>query len=550
MTKKALLNKVMILLLLVTVQVSAKAYYCVDESSQDVKEESLHVWTSTSLYPMVSLWADNYNLAQENITVEVNSFSGDQITAKVLTGKSLGFLTAHQLASLNHSSTWKLPVGRDVLVPITNAENPLLEKMMESGVSRDLLKTMIARETGTIYATNKNNELSQIAMFLDAETNAMKGLSILSKEELLLAIQKDKHCIGFCHLADILNMEQTGFIAGVALIPIDANNNGTIDNFENIYSNLQSFARGVWIGKYPKALTYNIYSIAADRPTNVSEQAFLEWIISDGQEGVAANGYIALLESERKTKIASIYGSPTYTIEKPVAPGGNYGVVIVISLLLLVFIFLVVLIKGMKKDSALKKEISGPKSSVLDGESIQVPSGIFFSKSHSWAFMEKDGFVRIGIDDFLSKVTGPLTNIKLKEPGQRIKEGEVVYSIIQKGKQLDIKSPVTGTIVKTNSLLFEDTALINRNPYTDGWVYTIEPLSWLSEIGSFMMGLEYTEWLDREFVRLKDFLANCCKNKEHKLPIMVLQDGGEIKNYPLSEAGPLTWEEFQNQFID
>ena len=164
--------------------------------------------------------------------------------------------------------------------------------------------------------------------------------------------------------------------------------------------------------------------------------------------------------------------------------------------------------------------------------------------------MEKDGFVRIGIDDFLSQVTGTLTNIKLKEPGERIKKGDPVFSIIQHGKQLDIQSPVTGTIIKSNAKLFSDTSLINQDPYAEGWVYEIEPLNWLSEIGSFMMGLEYTEWITKEFVRLKDFMANCCRNKEHNLPIMVMQDGGELRNNPLQDAGPLTWEEFQTKFIE
>ena len=45
--------------------------------------------------------------------------------------------------------------------------------------------------------------------------------------------------------------------------------------------------------------------------------------------------------------------------------------------------------------------------------------------------MEKDGVVKVGIDDFLQHITGTLTKIKMKEPGEKVRKGEKILSIIR-----------------------------------------------------------------------------------------------------------------------
>jgi len=64
------------------------------------------------------------------------------------------------------------------------------------------------------------------------------------------------------------------------------------------------------------------------------------------------------------------------------------------------------------------------------------------------------------------------------------------------------------------------------------------------------MAGQYKEWLKKEFVRLKDFIAASVKatSVEH-IPI-ILQDGGVLRDGILENLGPTIWEEFQINFID
>ena len=163
--------------------------------------------------------------------------------------------------------------------------------------------------------------------------------------------------------------------------------------------------------------------------------------------------------------------------------------------------------------------------------------------------MDKDGLVKVGIDDFLQHVTGPLTRIKMKSPGERIRKGKLAVSIIQDGKQLDINAPVSGTIRDFNKTLRTNTSIINSSPYTEGWVYTIEPTNWIKEVQFLIMGNTYKEWLKSEFRRLKEFLMDSGRPGMVEYA-HVLQDGGELKSSILEDLGPETWEDFQTDFID
>lgn len=164
--------------------------------------------------------------------------------------------------------------------------------------------------------------------------------------------------------------------------------------------------------------------------------------------------------------------------------------------------------------------------------------------------MEQDGLVKIGVDDFLKNVTGHITQLKMKSPGEKVRKGEILISIIRKGKQLNLYSPVSGYIRKQNSFLLTTPSKINILSYTDGWVYQIEPTNWIREVRFLFMSDKYREWLEDEFTRLKDFLAVSANTNPVVYEHVVLQDGGELKNNVLADLGPEVWEEFQTRFIN
>jgi hypothetical protein len=138
----------------------------------------------------------------------------------------------------------------------------------------------------------------------------------------------------------------------------------------------------------------------------------------------------------------------------------------------------------------------------------------------------------------------------MKKPGEKVVKGELFLSLIQHGKQINLYSPVSGTIREINGLLDGNTSVLNTSPYGDGWIYSIEPANWLQEISLLNMAGKYAKWISEEFSRLKDFLAASLQSHKLEYANVVLQDGGELKNNLLEDFGPEVWEDFQSKFID
>ena len=187
-------------------------------------------------------------------------------------------------------------------------------------------------------------------------------------------------------------------------------------------------------------------------------------------------------------------------------------------------------------------------SKVLNEDNLEIPNGIYFDKTHTWSFMEKDGSVKIGIDDFMQNVTGQYSKIKMKNPGEKIIKNESLVTLVQDGKQIEIYAPISGKIKEINEDLVTDPSQINKSPYSEGWIYSIEPANWQREISFLKMADSYKIWIKNEISRLKDFLA-IMVNVENNQQI-AFQEGGELYKHVLKEFGPRAWEDFQKNFID
>ncbi|MFZ4740415.1 MAG: glycine cleavage system protein H [Bacteroidales bacterium] len=225
-----------------------------------------------------------------------------------------------------------------------------------------------------------------------------------------------------------------------------------------------------------------------------------------------------------------------------------------VILIIIAFVVICITVDAVVHYSRQKKsgivDLPANLSRIFNEDSVIIPKGIYYDKTHTWAFMEKNGFVKIGIDDFLHHITGSLNKIKMKNEGERIIKGEAVLSIIQNGKQLTINAPISGVIKSINKQLIEDSSLINASVFNEGWIYSVEPTNWTRDIQFLFMAENYKEWLKNEFSRLKDFFASIKLTNNAELTPIILQDGGELNDNILADFGPEIWEDFQTKFIN
>jgi glycine cleavage system H lipoate-binding protein/ABC-type phosphate transport system substrate-binding protein len=516
---------------------------------------SLTVTATADLYNITSTWAAEYQKQHPGQIVNVIRFN-KQAKPEVF---APCFITDEDNAMLSDDNLWRMVVGREVIVPVISSGNPALTNLQQHGISQSVLAGLLKKSEGGqkqelegasvhCYILDDGSLKLQLAKFLKTDGSAFNATLISTGEELSAILAKDPNALGICRLSDVLDMNKHELLPGLSLLPVDKNGNGKLEGYENIYANLKDFMHGVWIGKYPGVLTTNIYAVAPAKPENESEIAFMKWIVEDGQQYLNQNGFFELGYNERETRKAVLEPAITLTaVQKGSSPLQTIMLVLLAVVLAGSILFWIV---GSHRNKKLAPGKSHHKASPFDISGINAPKGLWFDKSHTWAFMEQNGMVRVGIDDFLQHITGPLSRVQMKNPGEKVMKGEKIFTIIQNGKHLDICSPVSGTIRTQNGMLNSRSSLLNSAPYSDGWVYTIEPTNWLRDTEFLFMAEKYTTWVKQEFTRLKEFFATSLVSQQiHQMPV-VLQDGGEMEDHVLASFGPEVWEEFQMRFID
>lgn len=180
---------------------------------------------------------------------------------------------------------------------------------------------------------------------------------------------------------------------------------------------------------------------------------------------------------------------------------------------------------------------------------LRIPQGIFFSRYHTWAHLQKNGEATIGLDDLLVRITGQIKLLTFKQPGELIKKGELLARVQHNGNSLNVLSPVSGKVTDTNTSLTEEPELIRVDPYEKGWIYSIKPSAWKKETSACFLAEDATGWAVQELERFKDFLAVSTKKSMPEPVGVVMQDGGELIENPLDHMPQEVWKDFQKNFL-
>lgn len=219
--------------------------------------------------------------------------------------------------------------------------------------------------------------------------------------------------------------------------------------------------------------------------------------------------------------------------------------IIIIAFLCLIIPFWIVI----NRQTGVKKQIRHAIG-ILSESILRIPKGLFFSKNHTWAYLERSGNAKVGLDDFLLHITGEIKLINMKHKGDFMFKGELMAQIDQEGKTLDITSPISGKIMKANSGIIDNPAIVNEDPYGDGWVYLIQPTDWIEETSAYYLSENAVAWSKRELIRFKDFMSETMRKYSPEASMLILQDGGELCDKPLSELPGEVWHDFQKSFLN
>ncbi len=104
---------------------------------------------------------------------------------------------------------------------------------------------------------------------------------------------------------------------------------------------------------------------------------------------------------------------------------------------------------------------------------MECPKELRYLKSHEWAKTE-GGSARVGITDLAQHELTDVVHVELPKIGRVVKAGEATVVIESVKTAVDVYSPVSGKITAVNAKLTADPGLVNRSPYAEGWIFSVE----------------------------------------------------------------------------
>jgi glycine cleavage system H protein len=103
-----------------------------------------------------------------------------------------------------------------------------------------------------------------------------------------------------------------------------------------------------------------------------------------------------------------------------------------------------------------------------------VPDELVYTPEHEYVAHTGDpSVVRVGITDYAQGELGDVVFVNLPKPGQRLDAHESFGTIEAVKAVSELYSPVAGEVVEVNGALDGDPAVVNRDPYGDGWMVAL-----------------------------------------------------------------------------
>ena len=272
-----------------------------------------------ALYPMMTRWAEEYQRMYPNVQFDISAGGAGKGMADALSGAvDIGMVSRDVTAEEETKGAYWVAVTKDAVFPVINAKNPVLEDLMNTGLSQDVFKGIfITGEIKTwgqaigdpaitdeihIYTRSDACGAAETwAKYLGGTQESLLGIGVFGDPGLLDAVIKDSLGIGYNNLNYAYDIYSEQAVTGAVILPVDVNDNKQIDSNEALITKAQAVA-AVANGVYPSPPARVEYLVTNGKPEGLVK-AFFEWILTDGQQYLEEAGDIPLSLDQRNISL-------------------------------------------------------------------------------------------------------------------------------------------------------------------------------------------------------------------------------------------------------
>lgn len=292
-------------------------------ASPDEPQGNIAISGAFALYPLMQRWVEEYGKLNPGVTFDVSAGGAGKGMTDALSGAvDIGMVSRGITAEEEAQGAYWFAVTKDAVFITVNASNPVAQDLLKTGLTRELfIKIYVTGEVKTwgelvgkpeiqdeIHVYTRSDACGAAetwAKYLDGKTQEdLLGVGVFGDPGLLDAVVKDPLGIGYNNLNYAFDMSSGQPVAGTLVIPIDYNVNGVADPDEMLATK-EAAVQAVASGKYPSPPARALNLVTKGKPAGVV-QAFIEWILTEGQQFVGEVGYVQLTSEQIQESLLKV----------------------------------------------------------------------------------------------------------------------------------------------------------------------------------------------------------------------------------------------------
>ncbi|MFI3287723.1 MAG: PstS family phosphate ABC transporter substrate-binding protein [Rikenellaceae bacterium] len=280
-------------------------------------EGEIQLSGSFALYPMVVKWASEFREIYPRVKVDISSGgAGKGITDALSSIVDMGMISRELNEAEEEKGALAIAVARDAVVATVNSRNPHIIEIKTRG-----LKPSVARKLWSIGSISSWGEIlgssstdavhlytrsdacgasEKWASWLGVTAEELLGTAVYSDPGMASVTQRDKLSLAYSSIAYAYNIRNGKPHKGILIVPIDTDEDGIVDLDEEFYGTLSELNGAITSGKYPSR---ELYIVCKGIPSSPCVKAFIEYILTEGQDYASANGYVPLSDEEAEAEL-------------------------------------------------------------------------------------------------------------------------------------------------------------------------------------------------------------------------------------------------------
>ncbi len=126
---------------------------------------------------------------------------------------------------------------------------------------------------------------------------------------------------------------------------------------------------------------------------------------------------------------------------------------------------------------------------------MDFPEDLYYSREHVWVRITGNR-ATMGITDFAQQEMGEILFVELPEEGTQVEQNDSIGTLESSKTVAEIYAPISGEVIAVNKDLEEEPALVNDDPYGNGWLLAFD-IDDPKELDDLLKASDYEEFLEK-----------------------------------------------------